>query len=282
MARIRTIKPEFPQSETTGRLSRDARLLFIQLWTIVDDEGRARAASRMLASLLYPYDDDARDLMGGWLAELERENVIRLYVAEGATYLEIVNWLKHQRIDHPSKSRLPAFTESSRALANPSLVLAPDLGPVPSTKNTCAVAKATRPKHSIEFEEFWKAYPRRQGANPKTPAFKAFDAAVKSGADPAEIIAGATKTAIADRDKIGTPFIPQAVKWLRDRRWEDYAGPVNPTSVVTITPADRSWNAWKSHFRDTGRNVTAAIMDKCASDGKPFTVQSEWPPGMAA
>jgi hypothetical protein len=52
--------------------------------------------------------------------------------------------------------------------------------------------------------------------------------------------------------------------------------------MLTITPADRSWNAWKSHFRDAGQNGRAAIMDKCASDGKPFTVQSEWPPGVAA
>jgi hypothetical protein len=52
--------------------------------------------------------------------------------------------------------------------------------------------------------------------------------------------------------------------------------------MLTITPADRSWNAWKSHFRDVGRNSIAALMDKAASDGKPFTVQSEWPPGMAA
>jgi len=42
MARIRTIKPEFPHSESMGRVSRDARLLFVMLFTIVDDEGRAR------------------------------------------------------------------------------------------------------------------------------------------------------------------------------------------------------------------------------------------------
>jgi hypothetical protein len=55
----------------------------------------------------------------------------------------------------------------------------------------------------------------------------------------------------------------------------------NP-NLRTITPQSRSWNAWKSHFRDAGKNSHAAIMDRCASDGKPFTVQSEWPPGMAA
>lgn len=126
MGRIRTIKPEFPQSETIGRLSRDARLLFIQLWTFVDDSGRARAASRMLASALYPYDDDAPKLMDRWLGELEREGCIRRYVVDGNSYLDIPNWLKHQKIDRPSASRFPGFDEGSRALDEPSTT---DLGP---------------------------------------------------------------------------------------------------------------------------------------------------------
>ncbi|MCJ2132209.1 hypothetical protein [Methylobacterium sp. E-045] len=118
MARIRSIKPEFPLSETVGVLSRDARLCFILLWTIVDDEGRARAASRMLASLLYPYDDDAPSLIDGWLAELEAHECIRRYDVDGSTYLDIPKWLKHQKIDKPSKSKLPPFDGQSRGLAN--------------------------------------------------------------------------------------------------------------------------------------------------------------------
>jgi hypothetical protein len=129
MGRIRTIKPEFPQSETVGRLSRDARLLFIQLWTIVDDEGRARAASRMLASLLYPYDDDARGMIDGWLGELELEGCIVRYEVDGSRYLEIQHWQKHQKVDHASASKLPSSREGSRVVAKDSLSLAPDLGP---------------------------------------------------------------------------------------------------------------------------------------------------------
>lgn len=119
MARIRSIKPEFPQSESMGRVSRDARLLFIQLWPICDDHGRTRAASRMLASLLFPYDDDAPSLIEGWLRELEGEGCIRRYVHDGSAYLEICNWLIHQKIDKPSKPQFPAFDESSRILASP-------------------------------------------------------------------------------------------------------------------------------------------------------------------
>lgn len=119
MARIRTIKPEFPQSESMGRVSREARLCFILLWTICDDSGRTRASSRMLASLLYPYDEDAGKRIDGWLGELETENCIVRYEVEGNTYLEIRNWLNHQRIDKPSASKLPPFDEASRILANP-------------------------------------------------------------------------------------------------------------------------------------------------------------------
>lgn len=153
MGRIRTIKPEFPQSETIGRLSRDARLLFIQLWTVVDDAGRCRAAPRMLASMLFPYDDDAPALIGGWLDELEREECIRRYEVSGTKYLDCPNWLKHQKISHASDSKLPSFDDRdgdarehscvppedsggrARAPASrESTVLGPILGPIPETQ----------------------------------------------------------------------------------------------------------------------------------------------------
>lgn len=127
MSRIRTIKPDFSQSETIGRLSRDARLLFILLWTLVDDSGKTRAASRRLASALYPYDEDAPRRIEGWLRELERERCIQRYVVEGDSYLLICNWLKHQRIDRPTPSRLPDPREDSRGLAENSRGLAADM-----------------------------------------------------------------------------------------------------------------------------------------------------------
>ncbi len=161
MSRIRTIKPEFPQSETIGRLSRDARLLFIQLWTIADDAGRARGASRALASLLYPYDDDAPKLIDGWLAELEDQLCIARYEVEGSTYLEITNWLKHQKIDRPSKSRLPSFDESSRVFVERSRALDADLGPStldhgPSIPSPSETASQARRSHSegVDWEDF--------------------------------------------------------------------------------------------------------------------------------
>jgi len=126
MARIRSLKPELPQSESMGNVSRDARLTFIQLFTLADDEGRLRGNSRMLASLLFPYDDGedghvlttAKDVEA-WLVELERESCIVRYQIGAAPYVQISNWLIHQKIDKPSKSKIPSFDESSRIVAKP-------------------------------------------------------------------------------------------------------------------------------------------------------------------
>lgn len=155
MARIRSIKPEFPQSESLGRVSREARLLFISLWTICDDEGRTRAASRLLASLLYPYDDDAPSLIDGWLTELSGIGAIRRYVVDGSTYLDIPNWLKHQKIDKPGKSRLPAFYGDSRTFENIREESTTDLGPRTldlgkdlGVDGSAATVVASAPNHS--------------------------------------------------------------------------------------------------------------------------------------
>lgn len=119
MARIRTIKPEFPHSESMGRVSREARLCFILLWTIADDAGRLRGNSRMLASLLFPYDDDAKKHIDGWLDQLSSEGCIARYEVDGTAYVQVLKWAEHQKIDKPSPSKLPSFDDSSRILANP-------------------------------------------------------------------------------------------------------------------------------------------------------------------
>lgn len=119
MARIRTIKPEFPQSESMGKVGREARLCFILLWTLADDAGRLRGNSRMLASLLYPYDSDAARLMDKWLTDLSANGCITRYEADGNAYIQIRAWLDHQKIDKPSASRLPPPpAEDSRTVAN--------------------------------------------------------------------------------------------------------------------------------------------------------------------
>jgi hypothetical protein len=92
--------------------------LFLAIISHADDEGRFRASSRGLASALFPYDDDAREEIGAWLEELEAEGKIRRWKVNGDTYGDIPSWPQHQKIDRPSKSKLPVFVEDSGSVAN--------------------------------------------------------------------------------------------------------------------------------------------------------------------
>ena len=88
-----------------------------------------------------------------------------------------------------------------------------------------SVADATRPTESEKFEEFWKAYPSRDGPNPRKPAEQKFWALVKTGVDPELMIGAVRKLATNEkaRGNIGTRFIPKATTWLSERRWADHA-----------------------------------------------------------
>ncbi len=215
MARIRTIKPELPHSETLGLVSREARLLFINLFTIADDEGRARAASRLLASLLYPYDDDAPALIDGWLEELSGIEAVRLYEVKGVHYLDIPKWLDHQKIDKPSRSRIPAFDGE---LSNP-LEPSRNLASLPRTVDL--VSTPLKPPkgggaYTEEFLKVWEAYPNKVG---KDDAWKKWKR--RKDRPPLEEILAALDRYI--RSKPADRAWCNPATWLNQGRWDDGA-----------------------------------------------------------
>lgn len=110
--RIRSIKPEFWRSADIADLTVEDRLLFIGLWSYVDDNGVGRDVTAIIAADLFAFDlsRDSRDTLARverGLANLSEAGRIIRYEVEGYQYLEIVNWRKHQRIDKPNKPRFP-------------------------------------------------------------------------------------------------------------------------------------------------------------------------------
>lgn len=79
-------------------------------------------------------------------------------------------------------------------------------------------------KTDDKFGDFWTAYPKRKGANPKEPARKKFLSVVQMGADAEMIVGSARKYAdeLRDEGKVGTEYVAQAVTWLNQQRWKDY------------------------------------------------------------
>jgi hypothetical protein len=95
-----------------------------------------------------------------------------------------------------------------------------------------AVATAPPPNAGKIFDEqFWFSYPRRDGANPKAPARKAFITAVKNGHSPPAMVTGAQRYAasLSKSNQVGTKYVAQAVTWLHQCRWEDYPETEAPT-----------------------------------------------------
>jgi len=108
VARIRTIKPDFWTDDKIVGLSPMARLFFIGMWNFADDHGGIERSPRQLKMKIFPGDDvDVEPLV----QELLRAGIIVEYEVNDALYLNIVNFLRHQRINRPSTPRIPSFKE---------------------------------------------------------------------------------------------------------------------------------------------------------------------------
>ncbi len=101
--RIRTIKPEFYQSEALGRVPREDRLLAAALITWADDKGYFVTLPAVIAGSLFPFDEDGKAFVSAGLKSLHAIGFIELF--EGNVG-HLPGFQRNQRINRPSESRL--------------------------------------------------------------------------------------------------------------------------------------------------------------------------------
>lgn len=112
VARYRTVKPETFSDEKLAEVCREARYLFIGLWCFVDDMGRKAYVPKRIQLEVFPADQDLTPKqIDKWARELERVELIKLYKIGRSEYLWIPHFLRHQRIDRPSHSDVPAHPD---------------------------------------------------------------------------------------------------------------------------------------------------------------------------
>lgn len=102
----------------------------------------------------------------------------------------------------------------------------PDSTPVFFGTTPPVVPDSTRTSHSFEsvkethmddaFEAAWKAYPKRDGSNPKSAAQKCWNARLKEKIDPQVMVEGVARYASYCRQKemVGTSFVMQAARFF--------------------------------------------------------------------
>jgi hypothetical protein len=140
MPRIRTIKPEFATDEKLARVSRDARLTFVLCITQADDDGLLPGNSRQLLASLFPLDESmTAQILDYFVRELVEAGRLRWReTVDGSPILEIVQWARHQRVDHKGKSLIlphlkpyaePVASASGESREDVARVSRSDLGP---------------------------------------------------------------------------------------------------------------------------------------------------------
>ena len=138
------------------------------------------------------------------------------------------------------------------------------------------------------FDEFWHAFPTRDGDNPIEPARAAWRQAVASGEPPERIIAAANAyaNATAGRER---RYIASAARWLGECRWSGdtpaprFDAPTASLGVGFPRPSPE-WRAWVDHWRATKGEKSArrrqrrmalsvAISPRAARTGGVITMQ---------
>lgn len=110
MADKRMLSSNIWQDEFFGELSLLDRLLWIGLFSVADDQGRCPLAPPILRSKIFPWDETitAAQILDG-IRIFEQAGKIVIYQDDkGRQILQLVNWWRHQNLQWPQPSSLPA------------------------------------------------------------------------------------------------------------------------------------------------------------------------------
>src|SRR5690606_11380559 len=116
--RIRSIKPEFWRSDDIDVLDWHHRLIFIGLWSYVDDNGVGLDKLASICADLFAGDmerdpNETLNRVSTALDEFHRRGLIERYSVNGKAYLYVTGWPKHQRVTNPNKPRFPLPTSDN-------------------------------------------------------------------------------------------------------------------------------------------------------------------------
>lgn len=220
MPRKRIIDPEFWSDEEIGKWPFEARLFYIGLWNFADDEGRLKAHPSLLKSQIFPYETEVdietlKNIVSG---------KVDWYSVDNSQYGNILNFLKYQRIDRPTPSKIPTRRTLDEHSTNTRGHLAPKL-----SKEKLREVKTMRPPGSVgDFEDIWSKYPKKDG---RKAAERSFKASVKTEQDYADI-QKALKNYL-DSSDVARGFIKNGSTWFNNwQDWINYTDPAKPYDDV--------------------------------------------------
>lgn len=228
--RIRTIKPEFWRSPDITSLEVADRLLFIGLWSYVDDEGRgaddeAQIIGDLFATDMFRNSTDTSVMVHGGLKRLCAAGLITRYRVGSRAYLAVTNFSSHQVINRPKSSKNPSPDDENAIINDPSLIDQCDVSAGTGNREQGTGNKGTGNSAPVvrvsedDFERAWTYWPKKTERKKSLEQFKA----------KARKRIGGVETLIADITEFGQAyeattekrFVPSLDVWLRNERWTD-------------------------------------------------------------
>lgn len=297
MARIRSIHPGLTSDEAYMSMSMTAKAAWTPLWMQCDDHGIFEWKPIVLKAIIFPADNVKFDEV---LLELEQLGCVMRIEIAGKPCGIVRNFARYQRPKNPSyryfrDTPIPVEYGKYIGLKDAATPVLPQPTPSPTEippqrkeeggkreeieKKALEPVAKPQPRASADFLAFKAAFPKRDGAQPWAPAEKKFNALVKTGVDPQVMVRAASALAReeASRGNAGTKFIPQAITWLNQQRFIDYAADTfvaeaRPTRYYAAFDSPQL-DAWDRHNRAT----TGKLLPRDHRGG--WHVDTEWPPG---
>jgi len=218
MPRIRTVKPEFFRHEELQDLGAEAMLVFAGLWTQCDSKGRFLWKPRQLKLDILPF---MKFDMGSVLEKLREAGFLIKYEVDGKAYGCVPTFSEHQRITGKEATEGEKYPEPPEPIqGNNGEITETQQGNIQSFTN---VQERERERDILcvsEFEQFWKAYPKRSGSKKA-----ALDNWKKLNGQKPElaVILTAIKAQIEWRQNANGEFRPEwkdPERWIKNRMWE--------------------------------------------------------------
>ncbi len=154
MPRKRMIDPTIWEDENFGKLSKDARLLFIGLFSNADDEGRIRANPSYIRSTIFMYDD----LSIKKIEDLTKEvcsimNSVSFYEVNENKFIQLVKWNDYQKQqkDRVQASILPSLASAKQVLSSSIADAKQMLTQVKLSKDKISQVKLSKDKASLTY-----------------------------------------------------------------------------------------------------------------------------------
>jgi hypothetical protein len=231
LMRIRSIRPEFWTSEDIASLDWHTRLIYIGLWSYVDDNGVGRDVPKLIKAALFPLEDDPHGVLmqiAGALKTLETGGQITRYKVDGKPYLHVAAWETHQKINRPTEGRYPLPTCGNAVIHDPLTessvspqAVAP-LGEGEKGRRGEGEKSLSSDKSDAHdrFDEFWDTYGKKVK---RADAEKKWAKALKKPGVTADLLIAAAASYVAweRANNDGGRFIADPSTWLHGERWND-------------------------------------------------------------